>query len=832
MLNFRDSKISEAIFVERILPSGFLKFLKRLFFFLFVLFLIFYFFWSPFSITKEKILGISFMFFSLSGILLVFSGFINQKLEKPEIEESENLADFFDSRAAKIVIKVLSFKKYSFGLSLFLMLLGIADLKFTFSRFLFSQEKIYKMAEDLWKQEGIDAEDSTKEAEEIAEEALKIASLQDEDKISVFHLLSALITRSSFVGKIIADMGVSKGDVLETILWQERLLKTKGEKKKFWTRENLLRKRGIARDWVAGYTPFLDLYSSDTTDIVKSSSSPEIVLHGKEISQLEDALVKSGDNCAVLVGEPGVGRKTMVTNLANKILEEKSYTSLNFNRIVEMDMASLFSASESREELEINLQRVFDEATNAGNVILVIRELHNYIGSYQDEQQVAKMDISGILSEYIALPTFRLIGITTPEGFNKSLDQARETISRLVKIEVPSANTKESLLVLEESVLQQEKRSGLLITFPSMKEIINIADRYIGDIPFPKKAVDLLDEVVINKIRRGTGEAGIILADEVADFISEKIEIPVGEVGEKEKEVLLNLEELVHEHLIDQEEAVSEIANALRRARADVDTKQRTLGNFLFLGPTGVGKTETAKSLARVYFDNEKRMIRLDMSEYQDTDSISRLIGTKEQSGYFTTMVREDPFSLILLDEIEKADKSILNLFLQVLDEGHLTDSMGRMVDFKNTIIIATSNAGADLIRDAINEGRNLQEYKEEFIDKILKMGIFRPEFLNRFDAVVLFKTLSKEDLKKIAEIVLGGIKEGLLQKEIEFIITSELAERIAELGFNPEFGAREMRRIVEEKVENNIAKAVLAGKIKAGDKIKVDFQTFEVNLC
>ena len=831
MLNFKESKISKAIFIEKIFPSSLLKFLKILFFLIFILFLLFYIFWNPFSFNKEKSLAISLIFFSLAGIFWIFSAFINQKIKKPDVKESENIADFLDISAAKVIIKALSFRKYSFNLSLFLILIGIEDLRFTFSRFLLSQEKIYKITEDLWKREGIDEGDSLKDAEKTIEEALKITFLQDEEKISVFHLLSALIANDVLVGKILAKISIAKNDVLDTILWQERLLKSQKDRKKFWLRRNLLRKRGLGRDWTAGYTPFLDLYSKDITDIVKSSLSPEIILHRKEIAQLEDVLVKSGDNCALLVGEPGVGRKTMIVNLANKILEEKSYTSLNFNRIIEIDMASLFSASEKTDELEVNLQRIFNEATQAENVILIINELHNYIGSYDQDQQVAKVDISGILSEYIAYPTFRLIGITTPEGFYKSLNQAREVVSRFVKIEIPPATIQESLLVLQENVLQQEKRSGLLITFPAIKEIINIADRYIGDVPFPKKAIDILDEVVINKIRRSTGDPKVVSADEVADFISEKIDIPVGEVGEREKEMLLNLEEIIHEKLINQEEAVSEIANALRRARTDITTKKRTLGNFLFLGPTGVGKTETAKSLARVYFGNEKRMIRLDMSEYQEEDSISRLIGTEKEGGYFTTMVREDPFSLILLDEIEKADKDVLNLFLQVLDEGHLTDGMGRMVDFKNTIIIATSNAGAELIRNAIKEGRNFQEYKKEFINEILKQGIFRPEFLNRFDAVVIFKTLSKEDLQKVAKIMLSDIKEGLYIKEIEFKITPELTEKIVELGFNPEFGAREMKRVIQEKVENAIAKAILAGKVKAGDKIEIDPQSFEVKL-
>jgi len=384
-------------------------------------------------------------------------------------------------------------------------------------------------------------------------------------------------------------------------------------------------------------------------------------------------------------------------------------------------------------------------------------------------------------------------------------------------------------MIIEEEVLKIEKSANVFFLFKSIKEIIDLTDKYIQTAPFPKKAIDLLEEVVIYALR--VARTRKIKPEVVEALISEKTEIPIGKVAEEEKEVLLNLEDLIHQSLIDQEEAVSEVANALRRARADFGQRKKSIGNFLFLGPTGVGKTETAKCLARIYFGSEKKIIRLDMSEYQTTESITRLIGTVTEPGYFTTKVREDPFSLILLDEIEKAHPNVLNLFLQVLDEGNLTDGAGRSVDFKNTIIIATSNAGAELIRQAIKERKDLINYKEEFIDEILKKGIFKPEFLNRFDDIVLYKPLSKKDLEKIVELNLNDLRKGLLEKNIEFLILPELIQKIAELGFNPQFGAREIKRVIQDKVENNIARTILSDKIKAGDKITIDPATFEVKI-
>jgi ATP-dependent Clp protease ATP-binding subunit ClpC len=292
------------------------------------------------------------------------------------------------------------------------------------------------------------------------------------------------------------------------------------------------------------------------------------------------------------------------------------------------------------------------------------------------------------------------------------------------------------------------------------------------------------------------------------------------------------LEDLIHKRIINQEEAVSEISSALRRARADITVRKGPMGGFLFLGPTGVGKTETAKALADVYFGSEKKMIRLDMSEFQSVGDISRLLGNNESDGLLTTPIRENPFSLILLDEIEKAHPNILNLFLQVLDEGTLTDGLGRKVDFRNAIIIATSNAGYQIILEALGQSKPMPEAKQKLLDFLFSQGTYKPEFINRFDAVVIFKSLSKNHLLQIAELLLSKLKKNLSQKDIDFEITMPLKEKIVELGYDPVFGARNMRRVIQDKVENVLASALLSNQIKPGDKVSINPEDFSLQSC
>jgi len=321
----------------------------------------------------------------------------------------------------------------------------------------------------------------------------------------------------------------------------------------------------------------------------------------------------------------------------------------------------------------------------------------------------------------------------------------------------------------------------------------------------------------------------VLLPRHIRKVVSEKVQVPIQKLETKEKEILLNLESLIHQRIINQDDAVKEVSNALRRARAGVQAGSRPIGSFLFLGPTGVGKTETSKALTQIYFGSEKKMIRLNMSEFQNINDIRRLIGSEDSVGLLTVPVRENPFSSVLLDEIEKAHPNILNLFLQVLDEGYLTDGMGRKIDFRNTIVIATSNAGAEIIREDIEKNKQLDMVKEDLLDYILRQRIFRPEFINRFDAIVAFKPLTKKNLLDISNLMLGKIAKKLGEKGIKFVVTKELKEKIVELSYSPAFGAREMRRVVQDSVENSLAKELLSGRIERGDTIKVEPKNFSV---
>ncbi len=354
-------------------------------------------------------------------------------------------------------------------------------------------------------------------------------------------------------------------------------------------------------------------------------------------------------------------------------------------------------------------------------------------------------------------------------------------------------------------------------------------DRSAGDL-FHRKPL-------FNRVTEGTYPPGslfkVIVATAALEekIITEKTQIPVGEIEARERNILLNLEELLHQRIINQEEAVKEVSAALRRARAEISVRKGPIGSFLFLGPTGVGKTETSKALAEVYFGSEEKMIRLDMSEFQDIRDLPRLIGAPGEESLLTTEVREKPFSLILLDEIEKAHPNILNLFLQVLDEGYLTDGLGRKIDFKNAIIIATSNAGYQIILEALKQKIDWQNVKSKLLDYVFEKAIFRPEFINRFDAVVVFGPLSKDNLLDIVEILLKKLKKNLAEKEIDFVITESLKEKIVELGYDPTFGARAMQRVIQDKIGNVLARAILAGELKRGNTAEIDPEGFKLKI-
>lgn len=626
------------------------------------------------------------------------------------------------------------------------------------------------------------------------------------------EILSALAKKDRFFKEYLMANSLKAEDIENLVLWIEEMKK-----------KRVKIKGSLAKAWSSGYTITLDKYSIDLTEQIKNKNFI-FVGHGEELESLERILSVKGVNNVLLVGKAGTGRKSIIHHLAKECLTGESLNPIDFKRVVELNLPELLARIESTEEIEVILDKIFQEVASAGNIILIIDNLENYIGQ---AKAPGILDISGILGPYLRLSEFRAVGITTYEGLRK-MERNSSVLSLFQKVEVREISRLETLCLLEYQALTLEGQYGIFISYPALRDIVSLSERYFPALAFPEKAIDLLKEsaVYLSSLRNGEK---ILLPKHINKIVSQKAEIPVGEIEQKEKDILLHLEDLIHQRIVNQEEAVKEVSTALRRARSEITVRNGPMGVFLFLGPTGVGKTETSKALAEIYFGSESKIIRMDMNEFQSSNDIPRLIGTSFEEGLLTDAVRENPFSLVLLDEIEKAHPNILNLFLQVFDEGYLTDGMGRKIDFKNTIIISTSNAGAEMIVKALESNEKWEGVRQKMTDYLFEERIFRPELLNRFDAVVLFTPLSKQNLMDIADLLLKKLQKNLYDKGVELNITEELKEKIVDLGYNPIFGARQMRRVVQEKVENPLASALLDGRLERGIKIEINPSNFEL---
>lgn len=839
-LNIKRAKIYQAIIWEKFPLFKFAKSFKKLFFALFIIvFLLFlYGFLSEnFSqIANRKLFGSSVIFLVLTVFFQILDSFLNSKLQKPIKPEDDNLAEFLNFEIAKAVYKSIRFSisrnvpEINSNILFYFLLADNRKLNFIFSRLILDLNEIKKiLRDDLLKiPSEITAERRKRFSEDFQRvilEAIKIAREKEKERVETGDILTALSRENSLFKKILIETDLKTEDVENLVYWLEYLEEKIEKSKKFWEYENLLKKGTLAKEWLAGYTITLDKFSIDWTEKIRKGL-PEIIGHKEEIEAVERILARREINNVLLVGESGTGRKSIISAITKKSLLGQSLPEVNYKRVVELDLPGLLAQLPNTEEVETTLDKIFQEVVLAGNVILFIDEFHNYIAQFL---KPGIIDISGVLAKYLHLPEFQIIAVTTPSGLHQYIEQNPSILTLFEKVEVSEISLKETLLLLENLTLFLERKHKIFISYPALREIVSLTERYQPSLPFPEKALDLLDEVAIYVAQQTKDR--IVVPSHVDEIFKEKTQIPVGEIEVKEREVLLNLEKLIHQRIINQDEAVDEISSALRRARSEITIRKGPMGTFLFLGPTGVGKTETSKALAEIYFSSEEKMIRLDMSEFQAIEDIPRLLGAPGQEGLLTTPVRENPFSLILLDEIEKAHPNILNLFLQVFDEGHLTDGQARKVDFKNTIIIATSNAGYQVILEAIKRKTQWLKVKDKLLDFLFAEGIFRPEFINRFDAVVVFIPLTKDNLLDIAELMLQKLKKNLLEKGIEFVITEPLKEKIVELGYDPKFGAREMRRVIQDKVENILASALLSGQIKRGEKIEIDSTDFSINV-
>lgn len=607
-----------------------------------------------------------------------------------------------------------------------------------------------------------------------------------------------------YLDDFLAGQSIKKEDFLYVLNWLLAGRSNELKQKKFWEKENLFIKGGFGRGWIYGWTNNLDRFSVELGDL---SQTAHLIGRREEVETMGRILSKSQQSNIILVGEPGVGKLTLVKQFARLVKQARTASPLVFRRVLELDLNAALSGLTSAGQIEEKLITLFNEAASAGNVILVIDDFHNFLAPTKD--------ISAILIPFIQGAYFQLIAMTDYKNFHDTVEKNPGLLKFFEKLEIKEPDLPHAMLILQDNLAGLESRTGRRITYQALKEIIKTTDQFVSDVPMPEKALDLMEETAIF-VSANTKDY-FVLPRHVDLVVSQKTEIPVGEIIESEKEKLLNLEAFLHKRVVSQDLAIKEIASAMRRARMGVAAKTRPMGSFLFLGPTGVGKTETAKALAEAYFGNETRMLRFDMSEYQGPTAIERMIGSSQTQtpGILTTAVRENPFSLLLLDEIEKADANVLNLFLQVLDEGLLTDALGRKINFRNQIIIATSNAAAELIRESVQNNLDLSSQRQKILDWIQQKGLFLPEFLNRFDGIILFHPLSKDDILKIAMLNLQGLASRLNSQEIIFNANQGLAEKIAELGFDPAFGARAMKRVIQDKVEDLIAKKMLSGEIQ-----------------
>ncbi|MBI4276250.1 ATP-dependent Clp protease ATP-binding subunit [Candidatus Uhrbacteria bacterium] len=639
--------------------------------------------------------------------------------------------------------------------------------------------------------------------------------------VDVLELLSALAGTESGVRELFDVFALDLKKIRDVTHWFHIDALLRERMRRFRGKAALRPKGPMDRAMTAVATPFLDQYSHDLTQLAKAGALAPCVGRDKEIDAILRVL-EGGKTSVVLVGNPGVGKTKVVEGIAERILTEEVPAVLHEKRLISLSIPAFLSGGSAIGELEERLYRIMHEIDRAGNVVLFLDNLQSLVGITTEGGET--FDLSHVLADGLQKGVFLAIGSTTPADYSRYLERSSALATVMQKVEVPEMDVDQALLVLQAKVGSIEYKYSVYFSYESLVKAASLAKQFIQDRYLPDKAIKLIEEVAAF-VRNKKGRDAVVHGEDIATIVTEKTHIPVTTVTASEKEKLLNLEERMHERIIGQDEAVRHVARALRRARAELRDVKRPIANFLFLGPTGVGKTELAKTVADIYFGSEDAMVRLDMSEYQEQSAMNRLIGAPVgytgggEGGFLTEAVRKRPFSLVLLDELEKANADVLNLFLQVMDDGRLTDTAGRTIDFTNTITIGTSNAGTQFIQDAVRAGQTIEQIKEQLIQQELR-PFFRPEFLNRFDAIIVFKPLTFEEIVQITRLLLKKVAKRLEEKGMHFRASDAAIEELARVGFDPTFGARPLRRAIQEHVDDALAKALLEGSIGRRDTI------------
>ncbi len=626
--------------------------------------------------------------------------------------------------------------------------------------------------------------------------------LFDTDEEFSRFLFAHSIQRKDFIG------------IVEWVLERERAAK---EKKRWWSRDRLGRIPGIGKGWSYGRTFYLDAFTRELPAITAGGMDVHDSYGSKELEELEAVLIKNKGANAFLIGNDREGQLDIVARLDHMIAEGTAYPEIEHKRVVVFDANLMVASIHNKTEFETRLLEILNEAEYAGNIILVIPDFPSFVGSAESYGT----DLASILDRYFTSPQIHMVGLCDIERYHNSIERNGVYAQRFEKILIQEIDTSNTIRVLENEIIQLERQHGIYFTYPSLLAIADSAERYFPDAIMPDRAVELLFELAPAVAAQGRG---LVTKDEVYSLIKTKTGIPVGQVSGEEREKLINLESILHQRIIGQDVAVVAIANAVRRARSGINNPNRPLASFMFLGPTGVGKTETTKALADVFFGAEAKIERLDMSEYTGGDSVAKLIGSFEmgKSGVLSTMLREHPYGVLLLDEFEKTIPEVMNLFLQILDEGFFSDMSGKKINARNLLIIATSNAGSDLIWEAVKKGDDLAHAKDLIMDAVIHAGIFKPELLNRFDGVIVFHPLAAEHLYKIAELQLIKLKKRLATRGINLKVNEDLIKYVTSYGTDPKFGARPMNRAIQDKVEQVIADKMIRGTYKQGSEIEL----------
>jgi len=646
----------------------------------------------------------------------------------------------------------------------------------------------------------------------------------ENDFIDLPHYVSAVYDADKSLQTFLSQNSINKEEFVGSSNWVMNMEEQRLRKDRFWSRENLGAIPSIGTSWSYGVSTDLGKYgiSLENTSNV-SSLDIENGYRNREVLALEGILLRREEANAIIIDDNEAVVKDIVTRFLKRIKLGVSQPSLEHKNIMELDWGALVSAYKNKNELEGEFLKILNQSITAGNVILYIRDLSGLISSVK----TLGVNLPSLITPYLSSKNLPIIASATNTDFHYFIETIPTLLEKFERIIPDLAGAEASVNVLLEQVLSIEQQYGFFFSFPSILALVKNADRFITYGEMPGKALDMLIEIAPWAAER---KMIILKENDVSTFMSEKTGITVGAIKDQEAKKISHLEELLHKRVVGQEEAISGIANAIRRARSGVGNPKRPLSSFLFIGPTGVGKTEVSKALAESFFGDEKKMVRFDMTEYNGPEALSQLIGdfAENRSGLLASRVRDNPFSVLLLDEFEKAAPDVLDLFLQVLDEGIFTDALGRQVGCRNLIIIATSNAGSSLIWETIKSGGDLSKSKDMIVNAIIKDKIFRPELLNRFDGVILFHPLQTKELESIAKLELQKLTKRLKEQNIEFVINEDVVSFLVAKGGDPQFGGRSVNRAIQNDIENLIAKKIVSGEAKPGSKIEIKKEELE----